>query len=473
MRAQSPGAPHKISYQGALTYVDSHGKTKPVKKGRYKLTFDFYDDAAAGNLLYSESDSVTADKNGVYVVTIGDNGTPYGNLGGNFTMLNWLKVTILGGPETHIGLPIPFPLPRVQLTSVPYALNSRSLVGPASFAKDNSAVAGGVGNEANASYATVGGGFDNAASSGGATVGGGQFNTASGNFATVPGGSSNSATGGYSFAAGQQAKAMHNGTFVWADSENADFASTGENQFLIRAKDGVGIGYNLSPNFGSLLAVFDPDSAFDIGIGVRNDKTNASAVIGGADYGPVSKAIYGFSNQGYAGYFQGKVKVLGDFSVTGVKSFVIDHPLDPANKYLYHSCVESPDMKNIYDGVATLDGGGEAIVQLPEWFEALNKDFRYQLTALGAPGPNLYIAQEVSGNSFKIAGGVAGSRVSWQVTGIRQDAYANAHPMQVEVAKEAEARGKYLSPKEHGMPESMGIDWEKTSKVRSQHKVNH
>ena len=97
--------------------------------------------------------------------------------------------------------------------------------------------------------------------------------------------------------------------------------------------------------------------------------------------------------------------------------FKIDHPLDPANKYLYHSFVESPDMKNVNDGVVALDDKGEAEIQLPDWFSALNKDFRYQLTAIGAPGPNLYIAEEISdaitryGNSssnrnshFKIAG---------------------------------------------------------------------
>ncbi len=84
-------------------------------------------------------------------------------------------------------------------------------------------------------------------------------------------------------------------------------------------------------------------------------------------------------------------------------------------------------MKNVYDGVAALDGAGEASVELPEWFEALNQDFRYQLTPLGAPGPTLYVADEISGNRFRIAGGEPGMKVSWQVTGIRHDPYAEAH----------------------------------------------
>jgi hypothetical protein len=74
-------------------------------------------------------------------------------------------------------------------------------------------------------------------------------------------------------------------------------------------------------------------------------------------------------------------------------------------------------------------------VDLPEYFEALNRDFRYQLTAIGSPGPNLYIAEGVKQNRFRIAGGRAFAHVSWQVTGVRQDAYANEHRIRVEEEK--------------------------------------
>ena len=89
------------------------------------------------------------------------------------------------------------------------------------------------------------------------------------------------------------------------------------------------------------------------------------------------------------------MKITGNLEKAG-GSFKIDHPLDPANKYLCHSFVESPDMKNVYDGVVVLDNKGKAEIELPDWFGILNKDFRYQLTAIGAPGPNLYIAEEIS-----------------------------------------------------------------------------
>ena len=154
----------------------------------------------------------------------------------------------------------------------------------------------------------------------------------------------------------------------------------------------------------------------------------------------------------------GNTWMSGNLSKAG-GSFKIDHPLDPADKYLSHSFVESPDMMNIYNGVITLDAKGEAWVALPEWFEALNSDFRYQLTAIGRPQPRLYIAQEISANRFKIAGGKSGAKVSWQVTGIRQDAYARAHRIRVEEEKPAAAKGFYLHPELFGQPATRGIQW--------------
>ena len=79
-------------------------------------------------------------------------------------------------------------------------------------------------------------------------------------------------------------------------------------------------------------------------------------------------------------------------------------------------------------------------------------DFRYQLTPIGAPGPNLHVAERVAGNCFKIAGGSAGMEVSWQVTGIRQDAYANAHRILVEEEKAKTEKGTYIHPELHNQP---------------------
>jgi hypothetical protein len=112
-----------------------------------------------------------------------------------------------------------------------------------------------------------------------------------------------------------------------------------------------------------------------------------------------------------------------------------------------------------YDGIIVLDGNGEGVVNLPDWFQALNKDFRYSLTAIGVPGAGLYIADEVSDNHFRIAGGSPGSRVSWQVTGIRNDAYVQKHPMKVELEKSELERGHYLQPELYQQPDEKSVDW--------------
>ncbi len=163
---------------------------------------------------------------------------------------------------------------------------------------------------------------------------------------------------------------------------------------------------------------------------------------------------------------EGNTSIVGTFAVNGVKAFQIDHPFHPTTKYLTHSCVESDEMLNVYSGVAVLDSRGEAEVNLPHWFEALNEDFRYQLTALGAPGPNLHVKQEISENHFAIAGGAAGMKVSWQVAGRRHDAYAKAHPLQVEQDKPSCELGTYGHPTAFGQPTELAsarVYWPESS----------
>lgn len=231
---------------------------------------------------------------------------------------------------------------------------------------------------------------------------------------------------------------------VWGDNAGSGDGVRGT------SRDGNGV-------FGHSINSFS-------GIGVlgMNASSDAHGGLGGYDGGssPKPVGVFGanWKRNGYAGFFAGNVEVTG-WLWKSAGGFKIDHPVDPANKYLFHSFVESPDMKNVYDGVSVLDSKGEAVVELPTWFEALNRDFRYQLTAIGGPSPNLHIAQEITGNRFRIAGAKPGSKVSWQVTGIRHDRYAEQHRPPVEADKVLGARGKYLSPVEHGMPESAGIDY--------------
>ncbi|MBM4293799.1 MAG: hypothetical protein FJ126_02705 [Deltaproteobacteria bacterium] len=211
-----------------------------------------------------------------------------------------------------------------------------------------------------------------------------------------------------------------------------------------------GSGYN---------AVYGEATQGSSGNGILGKSFGNSSGYGVYGITDMGKAVVGYATTGYAGYFIGPVEVTGYLTKAG-GGFKIDHPLDPANKYLIHSFVESPDMKNIYDGVAKLDESGEAWIDLPEYFEALNRDFRYQLTCIGGFAP-VYIAEKIAGNRFKIAGGTPGMEVSWQVTGIRQDAYANAHRLPVEEAKDAREAGYYLHPKLFGQPEEKQVEWGK------------
>lgn len=178
--------------------------------------------------------------------------------------------------------------------------------------------------------------------------------------------------------------------------------------------------------------------------------------------------VYGNSATNWSGYFQIDARVENDFQVGGNASvagslskgggsFRIDHPLDPANRYLQHSFVESPDMLNVYSGTVTVDSRGAASITMPDWFEALNRDLRYQLTPIGAPMPDLHVGRELADRTFAIAGAAPNARVSWQLTGIRRDAWAEANRIQVEVDKPDAERGRYLHPAAHGQAPSRGI----------------
>jgi hypothetical protein len=184
-------------------------------------------------------------------------------------------------------------------------------------------------------------------------------------------------------------------------------------------------------------------------------------IVEGNNYTSVTGILFGHPTSGIVEDNVGNRTIYGNVNIQGTLTkssgaFRIDHPLDPERKYLQHLFVESPDMLNIYDGVAVLDSHGKAIVRLPSYFEALNRDFRYQLTCIGSAAP-VYIAREIHNNRFIIAGGRPGLRVSWQVTGVRHDAYANEHRIVVEEDKKTEKeRPPLSSPRSSHDPERTG-----------------
>jgi hypothetical protein len=187
--------------------------------------------------------------------------------------------------------------------------------------------------------------------------------------------------------------------------------------------------------------------------GVSGRGTGTGSGVAGVATGGIG--IYGHSDSNYAGYFTGNVHVLGTLTAGG-KNFKIDHPLDPTNKTLAHSVVESPDMMNIYNGNTITDAHGHATITLPAYFQALNREFRYQLTVLEQFAQAI-VSRKIQENSFTIKTDKPHVEVSWMVTGVRQDAYAQAHPLVVEEEKAADERGAYLHPEAYGQPKTKGV----------------
>ena len=158
-----------------------------------------------------------------------------------------------------------------------------------------------------------------------------------------------------------------------------------------------------------------------------------------------------------AGFFAGNVEIHGALSVTGTKSFVIDDPRDPANKFLVHAADESPQAENVYNGNVTTDANGFATVTLPAYFDAENTAPRYQLTVIGSFAQAV-VWKEEQHNQFEIRTNHGGVKVSWQVSAVRNDPWVRAHPQPTEQAKPASQRGRYLYPAGFGKPASLTID---------------
>ena len=233
----------------------------------------------------------------------------------------------------------------------------------------------------------------------------------------------------------------------------------------VLGESGIGRGVLGSSDTGAgVVGITQGDLGFIFVAGVSGSATTEFGVVGqsvsGAGVSGFSEkgnGVEGTSTTGKAGKFNGDVEVTGNLSKGG-GSFKIDHPLDPENKYLYHSFVESPDMLNIYNGNVTTDENGQAVVNLPPYFEALNRDFRYQLTVIGQYAQAI-VAGEIKDGRFVIGTSAPNVKVSWLVTGVRQDAWANKHRIKTEEDKPEEERGFYLHPEAHNKPEEQGVEW--------------
>jgi hypothetical protein len=221
-----------------------------------------------------------------------------------------------------------------------------------------------------------------------------------------------------------------------------------------------GSGRGMHVTTSSDTAVWAEAASAFAGIDGRNGSTTGRGVFAAATAtSGVNYGLYGSTSSpaGYGVYSQ------GNFAASGGKAFRIDHPADPEHKYLLHYCTESPEVLNFYSGKVTLNGQGEATIDLPPYFARINKDPRYLLTPIGAAMPLLHVAGEISDDalaqgaaaapadpvptcSFRIAGGAPNAKVSWRVEALRNDRWVQAHGAPVEVEKDGPERGTYQHP---------------------------
>ncbi len=216
---------------------------------------------------------------------------------------------------------------------------------------------------------------------------------------------------------------------------------TASGSFLSTAISAIGLnGYG--GNFSALS---------DGGWGIRTTGDNrgiyATSTKGTGVEG-ISSNANNYGTRGYtpSGGTGAAVYAQGVLAASGTKTMRIDHPDDPENKYLLQYCAEGDTPQLQYRGVVKLDASGNATVALPRYFDKINRDPSYQLTAIGAPMPNLYVAQKAANNEFKIAGGKAFAEVSWTVIGIRNDRFVQQYGAKTEIDKPDEAKGTYLMP---------------------------
>lgn len=513
--AVSAQAPNFINYQAAVR----NGSGAVLASTAVPVRFTIHDATAAGPILFQETNTVTTTAQGILNTTIGS-GTA---VTGTMTGINWttgvkfLEVELnTGSGYTSIG--------SQQMVSVPYALYAANAGGSpwtlsGSDIYNNNPGKVGIGTTTPVSPFTVRGnneisalqfipsgvyggwqGFYNrntymgymgnyndtlSMDFGTSSIGkdvnlvtnaapkltvkkNGQIGmgttTPSSMFHTQINGIGTSGSGPIYLGTLMVTGASANGTASGIYSEGGWRGVFGRNKGVASGFEAVGV-------FGAV----DSSNSYTRGIGVKGEVTalgpNNYGIYGVAtggtssNYGVYANCVTGTNN--YAAYFDNKIYATSASS--SIKSFKIDHPLDPTNKYLYHSSIESNDMMNIYNGNVTTSASGEATITLPSYFAALNKDFKYQLTCIGTFAQAI-VAEEISGNTFKIKTDKPNVKVSWQVAGVRQDAAANYYRIQDEVEKTGNEKGFYLVPEAYGKGPEMRFTY--PSKVNTNNSNN-
>jgi len=503
--ASSSAVPRLVNFSGKA--ADSEGKTITGIAG---VTFAIYKDQSEGAALWLETQNVQTDANGNYTVQLG--ATKPGGLPPDLFSsgeARWLGVTVNGGTEQ----------PRALLLSVPYALkalDSDTLGGRPASAFMIAPTAASPGSPASQPAARVQAGQANQivcasgtackakffplfSTNGGSAKVTDSIITQSGAAVKVNGSASVISTASAPALLGQSSgtnavsdgvdgvtssgtasgvagiNSNKNGTGLYGVGGSAGgigvFGTGFTGGSFVAAGNGYGIVASANNGSGNSDAGFfvttngtAVEAFTNTGLGVAAEGGTGQALVA-TNSSTLDTFVASNSGSGFPMFVGGSnggvfVDANGDFTATGsingaIKNFRIDHPLDPANKYLNHTSIESSEMLNLYTGNAVLDANGAAKVTLPAWFTAVNEDFRYQLTPVGAFAP-LYIAEQFTTDHFVIAGGQPGMKVSWQITGVRHDAYAKAHPLAVEEVKGTQ-RGLFLHPELYGATKDKSI----------------
>lgn len=433
----------------------------------------------AGPSVYIETFSETSNAFGLVNLEVGS-GTV---VAGSFSVINWsagpyfieTALDATGGTTYAV-------MGTSQLMSVPYALHSKTaenvindLVNDADSDPNNEiqtlqvtgqtlAISGGnvitlptpTGNSLDQAYDAGGPGAGRIITTDAGAV---ELTNATANGIGIRATTSNSGVGMYSLSS--------NPANTYSGIQSLTNASSGLVSAIIGSSSGgaSGVSGQIEPGASGIAGVYGNNlrtnggyGTYGIGHSGTVGETNYQLGFGlyGRNYdaiGPLGNAVgtYGY---GYIGVWGDQTDPLGysvyangDFGAAGTKAFAIDHPLDPAHKYLKHYSIESNEVLNMYRGTIAFNENGEATVKMPDYFDAVNANFSYQLTPIGGYAP-LFIKEKLADGQFVIGGGELGMEVSWTVYAERNDPYLQQHPESkaVEVEKEVWNQGKYLQP---------------------------
>lgn len=445
-------APQAISYQG----VARNAVGEALGNTGIALRVNINTLASGGTTLYSERHDVTTNQFGLFTLAIGA-GTV---LSGSFAGINWGSgakyVETALDPNGATGGYSFSTMGSMQLLSVPYALYAQQSGSSGSLDQAYDAGGSGAGRiiTADAGAVEINSSVNNAIALDVTHTGNGVAITAeTTNIATQYAALqsvSNSNSALASAIIGSSSGLAYGVSGQLAANATAESAVYGNN---LRTNGGHGL---LGKGFNGAVG----ETNYSQGFGVYAENYDALAPLGNG-VGVAGKGFYGVLGQDrYVGGVAGAFGVFssGNLGASGTKSFVIDHPLDPENRFLKHFSIESNEVLNVYRGNAAFDQNGEAVVHLPDYFEAINTHISYQLTPVGAFA-QLYIKKKVKNNQFTIGGGAAGIEVSWVIYAERNDAYLQQNPeqRQAEPEKRTQEKGKYLMPQLYGQDPGKGL----------------